>query len=544
MLNGLMMHRPLVVRDIVDYAAELYPAEGIVSATVEGGMHRATYPEVQARIAQLAHGLAAMGIKAGDRVATLAWNGYRHFELYYAIAGLGAVCHTINPRLSEEQFDYIVRHAGDVALFFDTTFTELLEARSADLPDGLVYVALCDEAALPDSPLAPVAYESLLAGQPTDYPWPEIDEETACALCYTSGTTGDPKGVLYSNRAMVLHSLFVTICQRGTFRPGSRLLPVVPLFHANAWGLPYAGPLSGCSLIFPGPRLDGASLFDLMEAERVESTWGVPTVWLGLLAEMRARGRAPEGLREILVGGSAAPRALIAAFTTEFGVDVHQGWGMTEMSPVGTITHMTPDMLAEPTERILDRKAKAGRRIFGVEMKIVDDQGARLPHDGVSEGDLYVRGNGVAAGYFRNEAASAAAIDPEGWFGTGDVARIDPDGFLTITDRAKDLIKSGGEWISSIDVENTAMAHPGVANCAVIAVPHPKWDERPLLVVQKAPGADPDPEELRAHVGAHLAKWQVPDAVAFVDDLPLTATGKVSKKTLRERFRDHPIGGA
>lgn len=541
MLEGLMMHRPLKVADIIDYAADIHPDAEVVSATVEGGLHRATYPELRRRIAQLAHGLRAMGIKSGDRVATLAWNGYRHFELYYAIAGIGAVCHTLNPRLSEEQFSYILNHANDTALFFDVTFAPLIAARREALPDTIQYVAMCGQDHMPETVPGAECYEDLLAGQPEDITWPDLDENAACALCYTSGTTGNPKGVLYSNRAMVLHSLFVAIGQRSTFQQGMRILPVVPLFHANAWGLPYAGPLTGCSLIMPGPHLDGPSLFDLMESEQVDSAWGVPTVWLGLLAEMDKRGRKPEHLAEVLAGGSAVARALIERFQ-KYGIETYQGWGMTEMSPVGTLSMMTPKMAARPLDERIDMKATAGRKMFGVDLKIVDETGERLPHDGKAEGELYVRGNCIASAYLRDQPATDAAIDAEGWFGTGDVARIASDGWLSITDRAKDLIKSGGEWISSIDVENTALSHAGVANCAVIAIPHPKWDERPLLVVQKEPGQDPSPDELRAHVGAHLAKWQVPDDVAFVDELPMTATGKVSKRILREQFRDHPIG--
>ena len=539
MLSGMMMHRPLLVGHILDYAAEIHPAREVVSATVEGGIHRASYPQLRARVARLANGLKAMGIGPGDRVATLAWNGYRHLELYYAIAGIGAVCHTLNPRLSAEQFTYIVNHAGDRALFFDVTFAPLVAALHGRLPEGLRTVAMCAPDAVPDG--GHESYEVLVEGQPDTADWPDLPEDAACALCYTSGTTGEPKGVLYSHRAMVLHSLFLAASLQQVYGEGRRILPIVPLFHANAWGIPYAAPLTGASIVMPGPRLDGPSLFAMMEAERVTCAFGVPTVMLGLLAEMDAQGRSPQGLDTVVIGGSAAPKRMIERFMSDFGVDVIHGWGMTEMSPVGTLSRMTPEQEKLPLPRRVQLKSRQGRRMFGVEMKIVGEDGRELPHDGKATGDLLVRGNGVAQGYFENEAASRAALAPDGWFRTGDVAAIDPDGFLLVSDRSKDLIKSGGEWISSIDVENIVMSHPGVANCACIAVPHPKWDERPLLVVQKAKGQEPEPEDLRKHVGQHLAGWQVPDDVVFLDELPLTATGKVSKKTLRARFAAHPL---
>ena len=538
MLTGEMMHRPLLVGDILDYAAEIHPAREVVSSTVEGGLHRATYPQLRARVARLANALRGMGVGPGHRVATLAWNGYRHFELYYAVAGIGAVCHTLNPRLSADQFTYIVNHAGDRALFFDVTFAPIVDGLRDRLPRGLRTIAMCAADAAPEGH---ESYDALFAGQPPTMDWPTLPEDAACALCYTSGTTGEPKGVLYSHRAMVLHSLFLAASLQQVYGEGRRILPVVPLFHANAWGLPYAGPLTGASLVMPGPRLDGPSLFALMESERVTCAFGVPTVWLGLLAEMEARGRKPQGLATVVVGGSAAPRRMIERFMSDFGVDVIHGWGMTEMSPVGTLSRLTPEQDSLPLPRRIDLKARQGRRMFGVEMKVVDEQGNALPNDGKATGELLVRGNAVAAGYFENEAASRAALAPDGWFRTGDVAAIDPDGFLLIADRSKDLIKSGGEWISSIDVENIAMSHPAVANCAVVAVPHPKWGERPLLIVQRAAGADPEPEELRKHVAQQLAPWQVPDDVVFLDELPLTATGKVSKKTLRQRFASHPM---
>ncbi|MGB0438616.1 MAG: long-chain fatty acid--CoA ligase [Paracoccaceae bacterium] len=538
------MHRPLSIIDILTFARDTHGASDIVSATVEGGIHRQTYRETYDRVCQLAHGLRGLGVGLGTRVATLAWNGYRHFELYYAISGIGAVCHTMNPRLSAEQMIYIMDHAQDQVLFVDLTFVPLIEAlvtaHGAALPKGMRIVVMTDAAHMPDSALDLLCYEDLLAPHPADMDWPELDETTASSLCYTSGTTGNPKGALYTHRSTVLHALMAGVSFQRCLRPGQRVLPVVPLFHVNAWGLPYAAPLTGASIVFPGPALDGASLFRLMEAERVFSAWGVPTVWQGLLAEIATQGRMPEGFGEVIVGGSAAPRSMIAAFEDQ-GVSVCHAWGMTEMSPIGTQGHLDPPLADLPREAQLDLKQKQGRRTFGVELKIVDEAGQRLPHDGVATGELFVRGNTVVSGYFNNAAATEAAMDADGWFGTGDVASIGTDGFLQITDRAKDLIKSGGEWISSIDVENLAMAHPSVASCAVIAVPHPKWDERPLLVVVPAQADGFDPAGVLDHLRAHLARYQVPDDVVTVEALPLTATGKVSKRTLRQNFGDYVL---
>jgi len=546
MLTGMMMDRPLSVPSIIDYASELYPEVELVSATVEGGIHRYGYRQAHRRIAQLAHALRALGVRAGDRVATIAWNGYRHFELYYAAAGLGAVCHTINPRLFEGQLAYIVNHAEDKVLFFDLTFAPIVGKMQDQWPDGLRYVAMTDaehmpheEAGLPDL----LCYESLLAGQPEHFAWVEVEENAAVGLCYTSGTTGDPKGALYSHRSTVLHALCCIASGIKSHQAGNRILPVVPLFHVNAWGLPYSAPLSGTGLVFPGPKLDGASLYQLMEAEAVTSAWGVPTVWLGLLEEIRKQGRLPKGLAMVLVGGSAAPQWMIETFERDFEVEVVHGWGMTEMSPVGTTTSLSPRMLAEPLDKRIAYKAAQGRRLFNVEMKIVDEEGQPLPHDGEAQGELYVRGPFIASGYYENAEYSRQCLDAEGWFGTGDVARIDPDGFLHVVDRTKDLVKSGGEWISSIDLENIAMAHPAVANCAVIAVPHPKWDERPLLCVVKVVDLEVTKQEILDYVATKVAKWQVPDDVVFVDSLPLTATGKISKMTLRRQLADYRLPG-
>ncbi len=537
-MQGLMMHRPLRIADILSFAEDSHAAAGIVSSTVEGGIHRTTYGQIGPRIRQLADALGRLGVKPGDRIATLAWNGYRHYELYFAVSGIGAICHTINPRLSADQMRYIVNHAGDTVLFLDLSFVNLVEGMIDQFPPDLRYVIMTERAHMPDTSLPGViCYEDLLNSGSADLIWPEFDENTASSLCYTSGTTGNPKGVLYSHRSTVLHALMCGVAFPNGIRAGRRLMPVVPLFHANAWGLPYVATLTGASIVFPGPHLDGKSVYDLMDGEQVNSAWGVPTVWLGLLAEAKARGGLPKGFDEVVVGGSAAPRSMIETFEDQ-GVSVCHAWGMTEMSPIGTQGMLTPPYSDLPRDQQIDLKSKQGRRAFGVELKIVDEAGQTLPQDGKATGELFVRGNTILSGYFENPEASADAFDAEGWFGTGDVASISPDGFLTITDRAKDLIKSGGEWISSIDVENLAMSHPGISNCAVIAVPHPKWDERPVLIVVPQSGQTPDGDVILAHLSQHLAKWQLPDKVVFVESLPLTATGKVSKMTLRQSYAD------
>ncbi|SHL16473.1 fatty-acyl-CoA synthase [Roseovarius marisflavi] len=539
-MQAQMMHRPLRIIDILTHAAAAFGDQGIISVRTSGDIHRATYPQTLARVAQLAHALDALGVNFGDRIATLAWNGYRHFELYYGISSIGAVCHTINPRLSQEQLVYIVNHAEDRILFIDTTFVPLIEAVRDQLPQDLRFVILSDRAHMPETTLEALCYEELLDGQPQTYDWPEFPEETASALCYTSGTTGDPKGALYSHRSTLLHAMMVPLSQTSSFRAGARVMPVVPLFHVNAWGLPYTAPLMGMTMVMPGGALDGASLFRLMDSEAVYSAWGVPTVWAGLLAEIKAQRRAPQGFGDLVVGGSAAPRVMIEEYEAR-GVTVCQAWGMTEMSPIGTHGVLPPALQAAPEADRITAKASAGRKIFGVEFKIVDDDGVPQPHDGKASGELYVRGNTVISGYFNNDIASRAAMDAEGWFGTGDVASVAPDGMLVIRDRAKDLVKSGGEWISSIDLENAAIAHPAIAACAVIAVPHPKWDERPVLIAVPTGEERPTLADLHAHMAAHFARWQLPDDLLWVEDLPLTATGKVSKLTLRERFGNYVL---
>lgn len=535
-LPGQMMDRPLLIPQCLDYAAEVFPHVEIVSARVEGDVHRTSYAETAVRVRRLARALIDLGIKPGDRVATLAWNGYRHLELYYAISGIGAVCHTINPRLFPEQIIYIVNHAEDVALFYDTTFEPLVDKLRPVFKTVRHMVRLCDADKGAATATGDLSYEALLAAATPLAAWPDLDENAAAGLCYTSGTTAEPKGALYSHRSSVLHALFVLGHMGRSFGPDRSMLPVVPLFHVNAWGTPYIAPLTGTKYVLPGPRLDGASLFELMELEQVYSTWGVPTVWTGLLAEMAKRGRRPVGLKEIMVGGSAPPRSMIETLERDYDINVLQGWGMTEMSPIGTLGRLLPEQEELPFEQRIHLKSAQGRRMFGVDFKIVDEAGGRLPHDGVARGELYVRGPTVVASYYRNEAATRAAIDAEGWFATGDIARITPDGFLTIVDRAKDLVKSGGEWISSIDVESAAMSTPGLQACAVIAVPDEKWGERPILIATRAPGAATTKEDVLATLAGKLAKWQLPDDVVFVEQLPMTATGKISKKDLRARF--------
>ncbi|MFZ0850160.1 MAG: long-chain-fatty-acid--CoA ligase [Hyphomicrobiaceae bacterium] len=546
MLRGLMMDRPLLVSSVIDYAAEVFPDVEVVSQTIEGGLHRYGYAQARERIGRLANALVGLGVKPGDRVATLAWNGYRHFELYFAISGLGAVCHTINPRLFPEQIAYIANHAGDSVLCFDLTFLPLVEKLAPSCTTIKTFVLMTDQDHMPRQASMPglLCYEDLLAATRCGIDWPEFDEHTACALCYTSGTTGEPKGVLYSNRSMLLHTFFLISTRPDLFAHNRTILPVVPLFHANAWSLPYVTPLTGCPLILPGAKLDGPTLFDLMENEGVEAGWGVPTVWLGLLEEFKKRGRKPKNLVQILSGGSAVPQAMIDIFTRDWGIEVTHGWGMTEMSPVGTLTVFRPDERAKSPMQRAALSARQGRRMFGVDLKLIDEEGMRAPADGQASGELFVRGATVVSGYFNNPEASAKQIDAEGWFATGDVAKITPDAWLLIVDRTKDLVKSGGEWISSIDVENAALAAvQGIANCAVIGVPHPKWHERPLLVVVKAPGAEPTKAEILDALGAKIAKWQMPDDVVFVEALPMTATGKISKKDLRAKFVDYRLPG-
>ena len=535
---GQMMQRPLLISDILTYGAEMHPNGEIVSVRTEGDIHRQTYAETALRVAKLGNALRARGVKIGDRVATLAWNGYRHFELYYAISGIGAICHTINPRLSAEQMIYIVNHAEDKIIFVDTTFVPILNALKDHLPADLTYVVMTDRAHMPDNALNALCYEELLDEQPDTIDWPEFDENTAAGLCYTSGTTGHPKGALYSNRSTVLHALYVAMALGVSLPQEARILPVVPLFHVNAWGIPYASAMCGAKLVLPGLKLDGQSLYDLARAEGCTLSLGVPTVWIGLFKYLDEAGIDPATLpfERVLIGGSAAPRALLRRFH-EAGVHAFQAWGMSETSPVATVATLLPHQQALGLDGKLDVLTRQGRAMFGVELKIVGEDGQELPQDGSASGELKVRGPWVTSGYYGG--VGGQVLDADGWFATGDVARIDTEGFVTLTDRAKDVIKSGGEWISSIDLENAALGHPAVEAAAVIGVYHEKWQERPLMLVVRKRDTAPEPAEIRAVLEDKVAHWWLPDAIVFVDSLPLTATGKLDKKAMRAVWKDY-----
>jgi 3-(methylthio)propionyl---CoA ligase len=540
-MQGLMSERPLLVSSIIKHAAAFHRDTEVVSRTVEGATHRYTYGDAERRARQLARALQRLGIGPGDRVGTLAWNTYRHFELYYGISGIGAVCHTINPRLFEEQIIYIVNHAADRLLFVETSFVPLIERLAPKLPAECRIVLLTDRSVEPPDRLSGLpAYEELVAAEHDDFEWPEFDERAAAALCYTSGTTGKPKGALYSHRSTVLHAFGISLPDAIPLSARDTVCPVVPLFHACGWGTPYTAPMNGAKLVLPGPRLDGQSLYELFEAEGVTMSLGVPTVWLGFDAYLSATGARCSTLRWILSGGSAVPPSLIEAFERR-DILIRQGWGMTEMSPLGTTAALKAKHHALDPEAQMTVKAKQGRPVFGVEMKVVDDTGQIQPHDGKSIGELLVRGPWIVSGYFDNDEASAAVVEPEGWFHTGDVATIDADGYMQVMDRRKDVIKSGGEWISSIVLENVAVGHSDVAEAAVIAVPHPRWGERPLLIVTPRPGRRPDRDALLGLLEQRFPRWMLPDDVVVLDELPHTATGKVMKTRLREMFHNHQL---
>jgi fatty-acyl-CoA synthase len=545
MLRGLMMDVPLLISSFIVHADKFHGDTEIVSRTVEGpfkdgtgAVHRYTYHDAHRRARQLAQALGRLGVGQGDRVGTLAWNGYRHFELYYGISGMGAVMHTINPRLFPEQLVYIINHAEDRYVFFDLTFAPLVAKLAPQCPSVKGWIAMTDRAHLPQAEIPRLGcYEELLAAEDGRYDWPVFDEWAAACLCYSSGTTGNPKGVLYAHRSTVIHAYAASLPDVFGCSARDVILPVVPMFHVNSWAIAYLAPLNGTKLVLPGAGLDGKSLYELFEAERVTITAGVPTVWLGLLGYMKANGLKFSTLQRAVVGGSAAPPAMIAQFKEEFGVQCQHAWGMTEMSPLGTFGTLKGKQLALPPEEQFAILCKQGRAIYGVDMKIVDGDGKPLPHDGKAFGDLMVRGPWITTSYFK-EGGSALR---NGWFPTGDVATIDADGYMQITDRSKDVIKSGGEWISSIELENIAVAHPAIAEAAVIGVRHPKWDERPIVVAVKKQGGDVTRETLLDFYAGKVAKWMIPDDVVFVDELPHTATGKLLKVALRQKFKDYRL---
>jgi fatty-acyl-CoA synthase len=543
---GLMQSQPLLISTLVEFAERHHGDAQIVSRRVEGDIHRYTYRDMAARSRQLANALDADGLAFSDRVASLAWNGYRHLEMYYGVSGSGRVLHTINPRLHPEQVAWIVNHAEDQVLCFDLTFLPIVQAVHAKCPSVRRWVALCDADRLPADTGIPglTSYEAWIGAAPADYAWPSFDENSASSLCYTSGTTGDPKGVLYSHRSSILHAYAAALPDVMGLSASDAVLPVVPMFHVNAWGIPYSAPLTGCKLVFPGPALDGKSVYDLMAAEGVTFAAGVPTVWQMLLQHAKANGLRFGKLQRTVIGGSACPPAMIQAFQNEYGVRVLHAWGMTEMSPLGTLCSLKNKHLDLPEDERMKILLKQGRAIFGVDMKIVDGEGRELPWDGKAYGDLLVKGPWIVDRYYR---ASGSPLVPDaqgrGWFPTGDVATIDPDGYMQITDRSKDVIKSGGEWISSIDIENIAMAHPAVAMAACVGMPHPKWDERPIVAVVLRPGALLTRDELLAFYQGKTAKWQVPDDVVFLDAIPIGATGKMLKARLREQLRDYRLPG-
>ncbi|MCC5611599.1 long-chain-fatty-acid--CoA ligase [Nostoc sp. CHAB 5834] len=536
---GLMQDWPLTVDKILDHAKNWHGAREVVTRSVEGPIVRTTYADIHARAKRVSSVLQGWGIGVGDRIGTLAWNTGNHIETWYGIMGIGAVCHTLNPRLFPEQLVYIINHGGDRVIFVDLTFVPLLQAVLPHCPKVERVVVMTDRAHMPAVELPGLeCYEDLLEGASEDVVWGDFDEQTACGLCYTSGTTGNPKGVLYSHRSNFIHTLLGLQTTVLGATPSEVILPVVPMFHANAWGIAFGAPGAGSKLVMPGARMDGAAIYELIESEGVTFSAAVPTVWQGLLAHLREHKLKIPTVKRVLIGGSAVPESLIRAFHDEFGIEVLQGWGMTETSPIGTLSNMTPELRALPYDEQMKWRVKQGTPPLGVELKLKNYAGQEMPHDGHTYGRLMIKGPTIAGAYFNDETP---ILDTEGFFDTGDVSTIDEHGFMQITDRAKDVIKSGGEWISSIEIENIAVGHPKVELAAVIGAAHPKWDERPVLIVKLKPGESQDKQEHLDFLVGKIAKWWMPDDVVFVDDIPLGATGKVDKKLIRERMKDYRI---
>jgi fatty-acyl-CoA synthase len=537
---GLMQNWPLLVSKLIEHADKFHGKTEIVTLTVEGGTHRYTWSDCHKRSKKVAQALQSIGVGEGDIIGTLAWNTYRHVELWYGISGMGAVAHTINPRLFKDQLIYIANHAEDKILFLDTSFVPIIEAIADELPNIEAYIIMTDEEHMPKTSLKNVhCYETLLAAEDGDYAWPELDENLASGLCYTSGTTGNPKGVLYSHRSNFLHTLVALAADALGSTAQDVFFPVVPMFHANAWGVPYCAAAVGCKLALAGPNFDGETIQKFIEDEGITLTAAVPTVWLALLGYLQSSGKRVDSLKRVIIGGSAAPRSMIQTFEDDYGVEVCHAWGMTETSPLGSVGTMTGETVKWEREAQLDLKCKQGRPVVGVEMEILDDDGNILPHDGKAFGHLVVRGPWVVKEYMKAEGGQI--IDENGWFDTGDVSTLDELGFMQITDRSKDVIKSGGEWISSIELENAAVGHPDVAEAGVIGVYHPKWNERPLLILVLNDGASLDKDSIMKWLEKSVAKWWLPDDIITVDELPHTATGKILKMELRETYKDYKL---
>ncbi len=538
-LMGQMMHMPLTISSLLTHAARHNGDVEIVSKRVEGDMHRTNWSEIELRSRKLAQALARLGLQAGDRVGTLAWNGYRHLEIYYGVSGAQLVCHTINPRLVPQQVAWIVNDAQDKVIFVDINIFPLVEKLAPMLASVKHVVLMGARESMPKETTLTnlLCYEDLIAAEDGNYQWPSFDENAAASICYTSGTTGNPKGAIYTHRSTVLHALAAALPDAMSLKATDTVLPVVPMFHVNAWGIPYAAAMVGCKLVMPGHHLDGASLYNLFEEEKVTMSAGVPTIWLGLLNHVKSNNLKFSTFKTTIIGGAACPPAMIRTFENDYNVDVIHAWGMTELSPIGTLGRLKAkhaDWSLDDKQKLLE---KQGKSVFGIDMRIVDADGKVLPWDGKAAGDLEVKGHWVVSGYYNIDKSPLH----DGWFPTGDVATIDADGYMQITDRSKDVIKSGGEWISSIDLENVLMGHPAVHEAAAIACAHPKWDERPLMVVVKKPGVEVTAAELIAFYDGKIPKWQTPDDVVFVDEIPHTATGKIYKLKLRESFKDHKL---